>query len=423
VFDHKWIFCDNYDTDKMISPIKKFFLVVVALSVIGGSFFIGFVAGRQKESGAEIPSTSTLVNIEEGKPDNADFSIFWKVWDTLNKKHVSLDGPTDQEKIYGAVSGLVDSLDDPYTIFFPPKEAESFESEIQGSFEGVGMEIGIRDDVLRVIAPLKGTPAEAAGIKAGDKIIKIDEISTASLTIDEAVALIRGEGGTTVNLTIIREDEEESIEIAVVRGTIEIPTIETKKRDDGVFIIELYSFSATSPYLFRDALREFLESNYDKLVLDLRNNPGGFLESSIDMASWFLPAGKPVARETSRDGNGEKVYRSKGYNIFNENLKFAILINQGSASASEILAGALSEYGKATLVGEQSFGKGSVQELVQVTENTSLKITVSRWLTPNGVSISENGLKPDVAVEFTEEDFKEGRDPQLEKAVEILNSA
>jgi len=393
----------------MISPAKKFVLILVALIALGGSFFAGVLIGIQKEK-ASIPPQPLPTGIDEGIPPEITFSIFWDVWNKINEKYVTLNGPTDTEKIYGAIEGLVGSLDDPYSVFFPPKESEYFESEIQGKFEGVGMEVSMRDDILTVVAPLKNTPAEKAGIKAGDKVIKIDDTTTMNLTVDESVDLIRGEGGTTVVLTIVRGDENEPIKISVVRGVIEIPTIKTEAREDGVFVIELYSFSATSSYLFRDALREFIESGYDKLVLDLRNNPGGYMEAAIDMASWFLPAGKTVVKETFRDDEEEKIYRSKGYDIFTDNLKFAILINQGSASASEILAGALSEYDKATLVGEKSFGKGSVQELIPITEKTSLKITVAKWLTP------------DVKVEFTKEDFEAGRDPQLEKAVKILKS-
>ncbi len=388
---------------------------------MGSSFFAGILIGIQKEK-ASIPPQPLPIGIDEGIPPEVTFSIFWDVWNKINEKYVTLNGPTDTEKIYGAIEGLVGSLDDPYSVFFPPKESEYFESEIQGKFEGVGMEVSMRDDVLTVVAPLKNTPAEKAGVKAGDKVIKIDDTTTMNLTVDESVDLIRGEGGTTVILTIVREDENEPIKISVVRGVIEIPTIKTEARKDGVFVIELYSFSATSPYLFRSALREFIESGYDKLVLDLRNNPGGYMEAAIDMASWFLPAGKIVVKETFRDNEEGKIYRSKGYDIFTDNLKFVILINQGSASASEILAGALSEYKKATLVGEKSFGKGSVQELIPITDKTSLKITVAKWLTPNGISISKEGLTPDVKVEFTKEDFEAGIDPQLEKAVEILQN-
>jgi len=405
----------------MVSSVKKSLLIVIALFVVGSSFFAGVFVGIKNES-ENRPPQPLPAGVGQGKPGAVDFSIFWDTWNTINKKYVTLDGPTDTDKIYGAISGLVASLDDPYSVFLPPKESEYFESEIQGSFEGVGIEIGIRDDILTVIAPLKDTPAEKSGIQSGDKIIKIDETITSGLTVDDSVGIIRGKGGTVVAFTVVRDGVAEPFEIKVVRGVIDIPTINTKSRPDGVFVIELYSFSSTSPYLFRNALREFVESGDSKLILDLRNNPGGFMEASIDMASWFLPAGKVVVREASRDdGTEEKVYRSKGYNIFNDNLKFVILINQGSASASEILAGALSEQGKATLVGKKSFGKGSVQELVPITDDTSLKITVARWLTPDGVSISKEGLTPDVEVDFTKEDLDAGRDPQVEKAAEILN--
>lgn len=406
----------------MASFSKKIILITTAIFVIGTSFFVGFFTGAESKN-KNTGIKSHAIYDDGNMPDDIDFSIFWDTWNTINEKYVSTNGPSDQEKIYGAISGLVYSLGDPYSVFFPPKESEYFVSEIQGSFEGVGMEIGKTNDILTVIAPLKNTPAERAGIQAGDKIIAIDDSPTINLTVDEAVNLIRGEGGTPVKLTIIRKNKKEPIEIKVIRGTIEIPTINTIARDDGIFIIELYSFSATSPYLFRNALREFIESGDNKLILDLRNNPGGFLEAAVDMASWFLPAGKVVVRETSRNSkDAEKIYRSKGYNIFNDNLKFVILINQGSASASEILAGALSEYGKAILVGEKSFGKGSVQELIPITEDTSLKITVARWFTPNRVSISKNGLTPNIEIEYTKEDFEAGIDPQLEKAVEVLKN-
>jgi carboxyl-terminal processing protease len=406
-----------------MTSLKKVLIITIAFLAIASSFFAGLYTGILNTVRKEPAVVSLPSNIEDGKPKTVDFGIFWDVWNLINEKYVSLNSATDQEKVWGAIDGLVGSLDDPYTVFFPPKEAEYFKSEIQGSFSGVGIEIGMNDKTLTVIAPLKGTPADKAGVLAGDMIVEIDGTPTSGLTIDESVDLIRGETGTPVVLTILREKEKEPLKIEIKRDTINIPTINTEKREDGVFVITLYSFSANSPYLFRDAMREFVESGYDKLILDLRNNPGGFLEASIDMASWFLPAGKPIVRETSRDGKGsEKIYRSKGYNIFNKNLKFAIIINQGSASASEILAGALSEYGKATLVGEKSFGKGSVQELVPIGDKASLKITIARWLTPNGISISKNGLTPDVEVEFTKEDFEAGVDPQLDKAVELLKA-
>ncbi len=402
---------------------KKYSVVatIVAVLIIAVAFFAGFFMGgnRNGQISAAVP-----VSIDGSlAPSVIDFSPLWKAWNAINEKFVpatTTDQTTDADKLYGTIQGLANSLNDPYTVFLPPEDAEIFEDDISGNFEGVGMEIGIRDKVLTVVAPLKGSPAEKAGIMAGDKVLKIDGTPTDGMTIDKSVKLIRGEGGTAVNLTVFREGEDELLEIEIIRGTIQIPTIDTQLREDGVFVISLHNFSAISANLFRDALREFIESGTDKMILDLRGNPGGFLEAAIDMASWYLPAGKMVVTEDFGDNGKPRVHRSKGYNIFTDKLKMAILINQGSASASEILAGALQQHGKATLVGTRSFGKGSVQELVKITPDTSLKVTVARWLTPNGSSISDGGLSADVEVEFTTEDFEAGEDPQLDKAVELL---
>ena len=325
----------------------------------------------------------------------------------------------NQEKIWGAIGGLTDSFNDPYTVFLPPEDSAVFESDISGNFQGVGMEIGVREGILTVIAPLKGTPAEKAGVRAQDKILKIDDTPTTNINSDEAVKLIRGKQGTKVSLTILRDDVEDPIIIAVTRGVINIPTINTRILSDGIFVIELYNFSAISGDLFRTALREFVASRSNNLILDLRGNPGGYLEAAIDMTSWFLPLGEVVVREDFGGNREEVVHRSKGYSIFGKRLNMVILIDGGSASASEILAGALSEHGIATLVGSTSYGKGSVQELVKITQETSLKVTIARWLTPLGISISEGGLTPDIEVGRTFEDEGKGIDPQLQAAVEI----
>ena len=250
---------------------------------------------------------------------------------------------------------------------------------------------------------------------------KTKGISTLNMSTSEAVKIIRGEKGTEVILLIDRKEEKENIEISIIRDVIDIPTINTEIKED-VFIIHLYSFTATSPNLFRDALREFIEANTNKLIIDLRGNPGGYLEVANDIASWFLPMGKVVVTENYGENNSDKVHSSRGYNIFNDKLQLVILINGGSASASEILAGALRDYGKATLIGTKSFGKGSVQELVKITPETSLKVTVARWLTPLGNSISKDGLSPDIEVEITIDDIKAGKDPQIEKAIEYLKN-
>src|SRR3989344_8960672 len=284
------------------------------------------------------------------------------------------------------------SLEDPYSVFFDPDETKSFEDQIAGNFSGVGMEVGIKDEILTVIAPLKNTPADRAGIKSGDKILKIDDMVTSDITVEEAVKLIRGEKGTEVKFTILSNGAQESREIKIIRDTIYIPTLETELREDGVFIIRLFSFSANSANLFKTALKEFGEARTDKLVLDLRGNPGGYLSTAVQISSWFLPTGKIVVTEDYGGDKDKEVFRSKGYkilrnkteNLLGDQLKFVILIDGGSASASEIVAGAMQDHKKAILVGEQSYGKGSVQEVVEITEDTLLKVTVAKWLTPNG---------------------------------------
>lgn len=352
----------------------------------------------------------------------ADLSSFWKVWNALDEKHPDASNTNATERMYGAISGLVNSLNDPYTVFFNPEDTKAFEEDISGNFSGIGMEVDIKDNILTVIAPLKNTPAYKAGIKSGDKILKIEETLTSELTIDKAVKMIRGEKGTSVKLTIYSEGDSESREISVIRDIINIPTLDTELRTDGIFVIKLYSFSANSANLFRGAIKEFYESKSDRLLLDLRGNPGGYLDASVDMASWFLENGKPIVIEDGGTKHKQMIYRSAGYNIFNDNLKFAILIDGGSASASEILAGAMQDYNRAILIGSQSYGKGSVQEVVEVTPDTILKVTVAKWFTPNGQSISEKGLTPDYEVKYTKEDRDAKRDPQTEKAISLLNN-
>ncbi|MBU2263362.1 S41 family peptidase [Patescibacteria group bacterium] len=409
------IICDNGD---VVNMLKKIIYVVVAIALLAGVFAGGAFFGYFQRPAVE--KVAGLFNKETPMPANVDFSPFWVAWNEINSKYVSKDNLDDQKRIWGAVQGMVESLGDPYTVFFPPQESKMFQENISGDFEGVGMEIAVRKGVLMVVSPLKGTPAEKAGIKAGDKILKIDDTTTADITADQAAQLIRGQRGTQVKLTILRDDQDKSMEIIITRDVIKIPVLDTETKSGGIFVIKLYNFSGNSASAFRNALREFINSGKNKLILDLRNNPGGYLELAVENSSWFLPTGKVVVREQFANGD-EELYRSKGYDIF-ENLPMVILINEGSASASEIMAGALQEHGIAKLVGEKTFGKGSVQELVQITPDTSLKITIAKWLTPNGRSISDEGLEPDVEVELTEEDFEAGRDPQMDKAMEIISS-
>lgn len=407
----------------MLEDNQKRWSTIAGILIVGGIlFFLGFQVGENHVH----PSTSTLTNTSLGQPATVDFSPFWKAWDILNEKYVptatSSKPVTDQDKVYGAIQGLAASLGDPYTVFFPPQANSDFQSDIKGSFYGVGMEVAEQNGQLVVIAPLKGSPAQQAGILSGDIILKIDNTPTVGLSTDDAVNLIRGPEGTSVDLLISRNTKKVPFDVKVVRANINIPTIDTKDLGNGIFYIALYSFSENSPDLFRGALRQFVESGDSKLILDLRGNPGGYLDAAIDMASWFLPSGDVVVQEDYGPGKTPTIYRSKGYDIFNNGLKFVILVDSGSASASEILSGALSEQGKATLIGEKTFGKGSVQELVPITSDTSLKVTVARWLTPNGISISKQGIMPQIVVDRTEADVEAGKDPQLDRAVQFLNT-
>ena len=419
----------------MRSKLKNIGLTLVMLAILGAVFGTGLYVGVQMPAESKIAG---LINKQPTAPiaDDVSFAPFWQAWSIIEQKYVDREKLNHQTMMYGAVSGLLDSIGDPYTMFFPPRENKEFQNEIKGEFEGVGMEVGIRKNILTVISPLKGTPAEKAGILPGDKIVRIDDTSSADLSIEEAVRLIRGPRGSVVKLTVLHNGDEQPTIISVTRGVITIPTIdvestaatfakvgenETKKiaEDPEVFVIRLYNFSESSAFRFRDALRRMISENKKELILDLRNNPGGYLESAVDMASWFLPQGKTVVTEQYGQQGSERVHRSYGYNVFKE-LKMVILVNQGSASAAEILAGALRDHGIAQLIGEKTFGKGSVQELIPLTSETSLKVTIAKWVTPKGQALSEGGLEPDIAVKPTKEEIAAGRDPVMEKAIEIL---
>src|SRR3989344_5459712 len=395
-------------------------IVAGGIIVLALGFVLGWIASWDRAGGDSL----------SGAPENVDFSPVWKAWRLIDEKFVPAAVATStrlatsteeasQERVWGMVQGLAESLHDPYTFFLPPKENEIFAEDISGAFEGVGMEIAVRDQVLTVVSPLKGTPAERAGIRSGDRILEIDGVETRGMDISTAVSRIRGPRGTQVRLLVMREGFPEPREFEVTREVINVPIVATEARS-GVFVIELQSFTANSPELFRRGLREFVESGSRNLVLDLRGNPGGYLEAAVDMASWFLPSGRVVVTEDYA-GNAESVvHRSRGYDVFNENLRMVILVDRGSASASEILAGALKHWGVAKMVGDSTFGKGSVQELVEITKDTALKVTVARWVGPDGIPIPLEGIAPDVVVKLTEEDAKADKDPQLDRAVEIL---
>jgi len=396
------------------------FALVLSLGFAGG-LTVGAAGGSRVLS--NLPLIGDGLN---ATPDpTLDFTEFWKVYNTLNAKFVPSNAsttlPTHEEKIWGAIQGLTESFGDPYTVFLPPEEAKMFQEEISGSFSGVGMEIGLNQDgVLTVIAPLKNTPAERAGIMAGDLILSIDGKSTEGMTTDAAVKLIRGPKGSSVSLTLLSGGK--SIETSVVRDTIQVPTLDTSFNDEtGIYTIALYEFTGTSVSLFNDALADFRTSGAKKLIIDLRGNPGGYLDAAVKISSFFLPRGEVVVTEDYKGKEQNIIHRSSGRGGVPEGTQIVILINQGSASASEIVAGALKDHGKATLIGTRSFGKGSVQELISVGQG-ALKVTVARWLTPSGKSISDGGLAPDINIERAPEDIAAGRDPQMDRAVEFLRS-
>ena len=395
-----------------MKKITIFFLVILISAAFGAGFYFG-------KSPIPVAPPEGIINTDMGKPEGTDFSLFWEAWKKLEEKFVDPEKIDYQKMIYGAISGMVSSLEDPYTVFMPPRETKIFKEDVSGEFQGVGMEIGIRNNQLTVIAPLKGTPADRAGLRAGDKIMKVDDTDTQGISVDEAVKLIRGPKGTEVVLTIRREGWSEPREFKIIRAVIEIPSVEWEILPENIAYIKLYHFSETARLAFQRTGIEILNSPCQKIILDLRNNPGGYLEVAQDIGGWFLQKGEIVTIEDFRGEKEDKEYKAKGNGKF-LSYPLVVLIDQGSASGSEILAGALRDNRGIKLIGQTTFGKGSVQELEELSQG-SLKITVARWLTPNGNLITEKGLTPDIEIEMTEEDLNEGRDPQLNKAIEILN--
>lgn len=384
--------------------LRKIVFLIIPTIVIVISFVFGFSMGQTE--------------CKVCAPEKIDFSLFWEAWQTLENKYVNQNGFDVQEMIYGAISGMVDSLGDPYTIFLDPDDNKRFIEDVQGSFEGVGMEIGIRNNQLQVIAPLEGTPAQKAGLKSGDKILKVGDVFTSNLSLEEIVDLIRGPRGSKVVLTVYHDSWEETKEISIIRETIEVPSLKLEFLDDNIAHLSLYRFSAKASVDFREMVDQLLKSDANGIILDLRNNPGGYLQVAQEISGYFLEKGQVVTIEDFGDGE-QKEYLATGNSRLIE-YPIVILINGGSASGSEILAGALRDNRGVLLIGEKSFGKGSVQELENLSGGSSLKITVAKWLTPNGDHITDKGLEPDIAVELTREDIDSEIDPQLEKAIEKI---
>jgi carboxyl-terminal processing protease len=387
-------------------------------------FITGALLGATIGSSYHAEAATSTVFAFDGKVDSA---LLAKVKNTVDQKFISWKASTtkitDKDLEYGMIKGYVDALKDPYTVFMPPVAAKTFTENVKGSFGGVGMNVGMKDGNIVVIAPLKDSPAMKAGILAGDLIVKVNGTSTLGMSSDEAVNLIRGEIDTPVTITVLHVGGKETKDIKIIRKEIKIPTIDTETKD-GVFVIHLYNFSAESPTLFQDALNKFIQSKLNYLVIDVRGNPGGYLDASVSMASFFLPEGAVVVSEKQGQKETEINHRSAGYAGLPKGIKVVVLVDAGSASASEILAGALKDHGVAKVVGVKSFGKGSVQEMVNFDDGSALKVTIAKWYTPAGVSISLHGITPDVeaVVGTTTVKDKKGNivDTQLKKAIEVV---
>lgn len=408
--------------------LKKVVLIAVILILLAASYGAGLYNFGKKELAKEMAKTEAvyigkiLNKYSQAKTgilaQDVNFDLFWNVWDALEKQYVEKDKLNEKELFYGALRGMVEAVKDPYTVFMDPKEAAEFAESLSGTFEGIGAEIGIRKEILTIVAPLPETPAEKAGLRAGDKIYAINSESTAGFTVEEAVRKIRGPKGTTVALTISRDGLGEAKDFVITRGMIIVKSVKTEKKDD-VFIITINNFNNDTASLFNEAVEDVLKTNPKAIILDLRNNPGGYLETAIDVASEWIEEGIIVTEKF--DENNKNEFPARGRARLKD-FETIVLTNEGSASASEIVAGALKDYGKAKILGKKTFGKGSVQTVEDFKDGSSVKITVAKWLTPKGSYINEQGISPDEEVEMTAKDYEEGKDPQMEKAIEELNT-
>lgn len=418
-----------------MSKIKMNFSFVrkVILSVIGvGVIFIsGYILGANgfKLETVSFPKIKISREVPGDRRD-VDFSLFWRVWDTLDSSYYDKSKISPQKMVYGAISGMVASLGDPYTAFLPPEENKVVEEDLSGSFEGVGIQIGFKGKNLAVIAPLPGSPADEAGIKAGDLIVEIKDeekdidIGTNGITLTDAVKVIRGKAGTKVTLFLLREGSSEPIKLTVMRKNIDVPSIILSYvNSDGIINdkspiahIRLLKFGGDTNSEWTKAVNEIIKKKEVRsIILDLRNNPGGYMQGAVDIASEFVKIGSVVVIE-DRGGINKTEYKTEKLGVFSD-YKLVILVNAGSASASEILAGALREIKGVKLVGDVTFGKGTIQEPLQLEQGSGLHITIAKWLTPKGVWINEKGLEPDVKIE---DKVDTTVDEQLLEAIKLL---
>jgi len=416
-------------------------ILLVLLGVFAGYYFgvRGFeIKVKEGLSKIEVENKGT-VNVE-----NVDFSRFWEVWDIINNKHIRK--PFDKNKLVeGAINGMIESIDDPYTSYFNPVENSEAMESLNGLYEGIGAQLGYDEGGgLIVVSPLDGSPAQNAGVLAGDKILAISGEETLGITIEQAVNKIRGNAGTSIVLTLARNIKPEPFDVSITRGTIKLDSVIWEDKGDGIAYIRLSRFGGETNKDWLKAVGEIKAEmpNLDGIILDVRNNPGGYLDSAVYISSEFIKNGVVVNEEFS-DGSKQSYEVDHNGVLTDNDLKIVVLINGGSASASEIVAGALKERRQALLVGARSFGKGTVQKSEEFTDGSSVHVTIAKWLTPNGNWIDKHnstfkdsvhneldeneneiigGLKPDFEVVFSDQDIEEGKDVQLDKAIEVIKS-
>lgn len=393
--------------------LKRFIVIAVVLLCLDIIFIFGYWSGQKGNTSALVPSE--IAKLSAKKTSNADFSTFWEAWNKLKEK--SVQNVDDQKMVQGAISGMLGSTNDPYTVYFSKQENDRFREDIGGEFSGIGIEIIEKNGFPTVVAPLSETPAEKAGLKPADIILEVDGKKTNEIGFSETINLIRGKEGTTVKLKIQREGVSEVMNFEITRKKIIIKSVEwSEKNIDGkkIAYIKIRQFGDDTDALFEAAAKDVIKSNPDGILLDLRNDPGGYLETAVNLASFFIKDGV-IVTEKGRDDN-TKEYRSTGNGSLDK-FKVTVLVNAGSASASEILTGALKDRSNSKIIGEKTFGKGSVQELIDLSDGSAVKITVAKWFTPNGKQINGDGLEPDIKIEDNDETEV---DEQLQRAEEFI---
>jgi carboxyl-terminal processing protease len=393
-------------------------VIVLAIIIFGSGGAVGWEIGRNQSKNVVVSQATNIESNESTTP--ADFNVFWQAWQDINNESLYVASTTPQARMYGAINGMVASLGDPYTEFFTPQDGNQFQQDITGDFGGIGAELGENTSTeIVIISPIAGTPAAQAGLKSEDVITSINGSSTEGMNVDDAVNLIRGTVGTKVTLGIFRAGWSAPQNFTLTRADIQEPTVVFAMKGN-VAVITMEEFTQDSDGLFVQALQKAANDNAQGIIIDLRNDPGGYLEVAVDLAGYFLKPGSPVVKEI-----GPKVpeqdYTATGSGIF-DTTPMAILINSGSASAAEILSGALHDDRNIPLVGQKSFGKGTVQQVEQLPDGSSLKITVAHWVLPSGRILDHDGLVPDYAVTSTDAEIAAGQDPQLDKALQVVQA-